>query len=133
MDQADLSRFQSHEAGFGRQMVIGHLPEDVGVDDADVQQPPEDVLPPPDAGTTNTVVGPQLVEPVHSSHPPVVALDTGGCQQLDFRVIPPHRLHHVQPLVIGCHHEDITTVPPLHQHDTGAALSFPVYTSKSRQ
>ena len=97
--------------------MIGHLPEDVGVDDADVQQPPEDVLPPPDAGTTNTVVGPQLVEPVHSSHPPVVVLDTGGCRQLDFRVIPPDRLHHVQPLVIGCHNEDVTTVPPLHQHD----------------
>ena len=60
-------------------MVIGLLPEDVRVDNANVQQPPEDILPPPDTGTTNTVVGPHLVEPVHSSQPPVVALDTGGC------------------------------------------------------
>ena len=45
----------------GRQVLVGHLPEDVSVDDANVQQPPEDVFPPPLARVSHTVIGTKLV------------------------------------------------------------------------
>ena len=43
-----------------REVMVDLLPEDVGVDDANVQRAPEDVFPPPPASTTHTVVGPKL-------------------------------------------------------------------------
>ena len=43
-----------------REVVVDLLPEDVGVDDAIVQQAPEDVFPPSPVSTTHTVVGPKL-------------------------------------------------------------------------
>ena len=43
-----------------REVVVDLLPDDVGVDDANVQQGPEDVFPPSPVSTTHTVVGPRL-------------------------------------------------------------------------
>ena len=45
----------------GRQVLVGRLPEDVSIDDANVQQPPEDVFPSPLARVSHTVIGTNLV------------------------------------------------------------------------
>ena len=62
----------------GREVLVGHLPEDVSVDDANVQQPPEDVFPPPIARTSHTVICTKLVQAVDPAHQSVVSLDAGG-------------------------------------------------------
>ena len=62
----------------GRQVLVGHIPEDVSVVDANVQQPPEDVFPPSLARASHIVTGTKLVQPVDPAHQFVVSLDAGG-------------------------------------------------------
>ena len=56
--------------------MVHLLPEDVGIDDVNVQHTPEDVFPPPPASTAQTVVGPKLVHPVDTTDQGVIPSDT---------------------------------------------------------
>ena len=97
--------------------MVHLLPEDVGVDDANVQQAPEDVFPPPPASTTHTIVRPELVHPVDTTHQGVVPPDTAWSWHVTRHVVPPHLSHHIQPLVVRRNHVDVTPILPLDQHD----------------
>ncbi|KAK2188795.1 hypothetical protein NP493_121g04026 [Ridgeia piscesae] len=67
------------------QWSVAQLPQSAGVDDADVEEDPEEVFPPSLARLAYSVVGPHLVKVVDSSHRLVVAHNTcrhmqgGGC------------------------------------------------------
>ena len=101
--------------------VVHLLPEDVGVDDANVQQAPEDVFPPPPASTTHTIVRPELVHPVDTTHQGVVLPDTAWSWHVTRHVVPPHLSHHIQPLVVRRNHVDVTS--RLSRHLTNMTLS----------
>ena len=101
-------------------MTVGHLPEDVSIDHADVQHPPEDVLPPPPASPAHTVVGPQLVEPVDPSHQAVVPLHARRNGQVNLGVVSSHTPHHIQPSIVSGDHEYVTLVSPFQEHDVVA-------------
>ena len=64
---------QAEEASVGRQRPVRCDPQGVGVDEADVEEPPEEVLPPTPARTPHPVVGSQLVQLVDLAHVLVVA------------------------------------------------------------
>ena len=51
--------------------------EDLCIDDANVHDPPEHIFPPAAAGSPHAVVGPQLVQAVHSAHVLTVLMYTG--------------------------------------------------------
>ena len=62
MHQLQLELLQSKEALIERERTVCHHPEHIRIDDADVEKPPEDVLPPTPASSSHTVVRAHLVE-----------------------------------------------------------------------
>ena len=63
VDELQLERLQNEEPSVRRQGAVRGRPQDAGVDDADVEEPPEEVLPPTPASTphhprSTTAAGP---------------------------------------------------------------------------
>ena len=61
MNELELEGFEGEEASVWQEEVGGGHPQDVGVDDAHIQDAPEEVLPPLPASTPHPVVRPHLV------------------------------------------------------------------------
>ena len=70
VDEGDLQCLEGEQARVRRQRPVRRHPQDVGVDEADVE-----VLPPTPASTPHPVVRPQLFEAVHAPHVLVVRAD----------------------------------------------------------
>ena len=82
-----LEGLQGEPAFVARQWSVAQLPQCAGVDDADVEEGPEEVFPPSLARPAYSVVGPHLVKVVDSSHRLVVAHNTCRHMQGDILVV----------------------------------------------
>ena len=61
MNELELEGFEGEEASVGRKKTVGGHPQDVRVDDAYIENTPEEVLPPTPASTPYTIVRPHLI------------------------------------------------------------------------
>ncbi|KAK2162270.1 hypothetical protein NP493_1529g00025 [Ridgeia piscesae] len=99
--QQNLEGLQGEPAFVARQWSVAQLPQCAGVDDADVEEGPEEVFPPSLARPAYSVVGPHLVKVVDSSHRLVVAHNTCRHMQGDILVVAT-RLSHGLSTSICC-------------------------------
>ena len=74
VDEVELEALQSVLSCRSRERSMGDSPQDVGVDETDVEESPEDILSPTPASAPNTVVGSHLVEPIHASRMTVIVI-----------------------------------------------------------
>ena len=113
-DESHLPCHQWGDATVGREGVVHLLPEDGGVDDANVQRVPEDVFPPPPASTAHTLVSLSILSTPSFR---VILPDTAWSWHVTRHIVPPQLSHHMQPLIVRRNHVDVTPISPLHQHD----------------
>ena len=92
------------------QRTVCSHPQDVGVDDADVDEPPEEVLPSTPARTPHPVVGVQLIESVDPTHVFVIAANTDRQRQVDQLAVPPRPSHEVFAGVVRSNDERVPLV-----------------------
>ena len=69
VDEFQFEHLEPEQSGIGWQRAVGNRPEDVGVDEADIEDSPEKVLPSMSASTPNNVVGTHMVGRVGQCRP----------------------------------------------------------------
>ena len=121
MDEVELEALQPELSFRGSQRSMGDSPQD----ETNVEEPPEDILPPTLASTPNTVVGSHLVKPIHSFHMTVIVDNTDRHRQVDNLSVASCWPYNVFPGVPCRDHMDITLIMPLAQH--GAVITCPLH------
>ena len=86
MNQLQLESLQAEKPSVCRQRAVRGDPQDVGVDQADVEDTPKAVSPPTPTCTPHSVVGPQLIKLVDATHVLVVASYTHWHRQDSWRL-----------------------------------------------
>ena len=125
MDQLELECLQRERPRIRRQGTGACHPDDLRVDDCDVEHPPEHILPPASARPANAIVGPKLVQSVDTTLRQVVLPYTIRCGQLDLLSMSTRLLHVILAIIICRDEKYITLVSPLDEHD--AALISPLH------
>ena len=125
VDEVELEAPQPELSCRGRQRSMGDSPEDVGVDETDVEESTEDILPLTPASTPNTVVGSHLVVPIHASHMTVIIDNTDRHRQVDDLSFASCWPYNVVPGVPCRDRMDVTFIMPLTQHD--AVITCPLH------
>ena len=115
--EGNLKSFEGKQARVRWQGAVGRHPHDVGVDEADVEDTPEEVFPPTPACTPHSVIGAQLIEAVHAPHVAVIVPDAHRHRHVLDLPVASGRPHEVLAGVVGGHHEDVALVVPLGHHD----------------
>ena len=116
MNQLEFKCFQAVKPSASEQWAVRCDPQDVGVDQADVEDTPEEVPPPTPTCTPHSIVGPQLIKLVHATHVFVVDAYTHMDRQVDHLVVAARLPHEVLSSVDGGDDENVAFVAPLDEH-----------------
>ena len=119
VDQLHIEALEREDPLVRWQGTMAQRPEDVSIDEANVDQAPKEVLPSFWLRPAHAVVRPHLVHVIDPSHQAVVGADAGRHGQLQLLALASSLHHFVATAIVRHHHVHISLGMPIDDRNVG--------------